>query len=165
MVGWQRHIQLIFRGLGKRLEYSYNASANSSSVRLESSTFTSQSPISLVETSFECFYVTSLRNEKCIYSFFSLPCCICPLYDQVVYLKCCCYRSRLLWRQHLNQCLSVFYVQQKCKNEDKETLLAFAGEIPYLHRLWRPPSANISRPSYQCLQQLVLLTSIFCFLK
>lgn len=33
------------------------------------------------------------------------------------------------------------------------------GELPYLQRLWRPPSANISRPFYQYFQQLGISSS------
>ncbi|KAG6628202.1 50S ribosomal protein L22, chloroplastic-like [Carya illinoinensis] len=44
MVGWQRHIQFVLHRFGKRVEYNYNASANFSLVRLESSTFTSELP-------------------------------------------------------------------------------------------------------------------------
>ncbi|KAF3442769.1 hypothetical protein FNV43_RR16686 [Rhamnella rubrinervis] len=36
MVGWQRHIQSIIRHVGKRVEHSYNQSANLSCSRLES---------------------------------------------------------------------------------------------------------------------------------
>ncbi|KAK7828567.1 uncharacterized protein LOC112012537 [Quercus suber] len=73
MVGWQRHIHLVLSRVGKRVEHSYNLSANFSSSRLESS--------------------------------FS------------------------------------------------------PGELTYLQRLWRPPSANISRPFYQYFQQLGISSS------
>ncbi|KAH7512269.1 hypothetical protein FEM48_Zijuj12G0072600 [Ziziphus jujuba var. spinosa] len=36
MVGWQRHIQSLFRHVGKRVEYNYNQSANLYSSHLES---------------------------------------------------------------------------------------------------------------------------------
>lgn len=40
---------------------------------------------------------------------------------------------------------------------DLHNTFAFAGELTVLRRLWRPPSANISKPFYQYFQQLVLL--------
>lgn len=45
-MGWQRHINLIIRGVGKRVEhsYSYSASANFSSSRLESSSLPGELP-------------------------------------------------------------------------------------------------------------------------
>ncbi|KAE8125256.1 hypothetical protein FH972_020087 [Carpinus fangiana] len=44
MVGWQRHIQFVLRRVGKRVEHSYNVSANFSSYHLESSISPCQLP-------------------------------------------------------------------------------------------------------------------------